>query len=293
MVPLFLFSFFLFFLFTFFSLIDEYPSTMSANTSDDLIRYAPPTGKPLGTNNYFRFGASIVIPLLRLLAKRDWRGIENLPKSGAVIVVSNHISYLDPLVFAHFLYKNGRAPRFLGKAGVFKIPVIGRIIAGSGQVPVERESANASQALVHAVAFLKAGHCLGVYPEGTLTRDESIWPMKAKTGIARLAILAQVPVIPCAQWGAQAILPPYSKRPNLFPRKTVHVQAGKALEFSHWAGRENDPIALEEATAYVMAAITRELEEIRGEKAPAEIFDPHLSSLPRIGNFKKKKGESR
>ncbi len=260
---------------------------MSASEPSMVIEYAPPTGKPLGTNNYFRFGASIVLPLLRLVAKRDWRGMENLPQSGPVIVVSNHISYLDPLVFAHFLYKNGRAPRFLGKAGVFKIPVIGRIIAGSGQVPVERETANASNALVHAVAFLKAGHCLGVYPEGTLTRDVNTWPMKAKTGIARLAIMAQVPVIPCAQWGAQEILPTYSKRPHLFPRKTVSVWAGKPLEFTRWAGRENDPIALEEATAYVMAAITRELEVIRGESAPAQIFDPHQSDLPRIGNYKR------
>ncbi len=270
---------------------------MSANEptmgSPMVIEYSPPTGRPLGTNNYFRFGAGVVIPLLRLLAKRDWRGSENLPKSGPVIVVSNHISYLDPLVFAHFLYKNGRAPRFLGKVGVFKIPVIGKIISGSGQVPVERESANASNALVHAVAFLNAGHCLGVYPEGTLTRDENIWPMRAKTGIARLAIMTQTPVIPCAQWGAQEILPPYSKRPHLFPRKTVSVRAGKALEFAKWRGRENDPIALEEATAYVMAAITRELEVIRGEQAPAEIFDPHHSSLPRIGNFKKAKETQR
>jgi 1-acyl-sn-glycerol-3-phosphate acyltransferase len=85
--------------------------------------------------------------------KRDWRGAENLPKSGPVIVVSNHISYADPLIFAHFLYKNGRAPRFLGKASVFKVPVIGKIIAGSGQIPVERETDNASQALSHAIAF--------------------------------------------------------------------------------------------------------------------------------------------
>ena len=251
------------------------------------ISYLPPTGDPLGTNKYFKFGASIVIPLLRLITKRDWRGIENLPKSGPVIVVSNHISMVDPLIFAHFLYANGRAPRFLGKASVFKVPLIGKIIAGSGQVPVERESAGASFALRHAVAFLKAGHCLGVYPEGTLTRDANTWPMKAKTGIARLAIMTQVPVIPCAQWGAQEILPTYSKRLKLFPRTKVSVWAGAPLHFTKWIGREDDPVALSEATDYVMAAITSELQKIRGEQAPTEIFDPHLSDLPRIGNFKR------
>jgi 1-acyl-sn-glycerol-3-phosphate acyltransferase len=248
-----------------------------------------PTGKPLGTNKYFKFAAIILIPLLNALTKRDWRGSENIPKSGPVIVVSNHISYADPLIFTHFLYRNGRAPRFLGKASVFKIPIIGKIISGSGQIPVERETENAHFALQHAIAFLSSGHCLGVYPEGTLTRDENFWPMKAKTGIARLAIITQAPVIPCAQFGAQDLLPRYGKIPVLWRRTKVSVWAGKPLDFSRWKGREEDPVALTEATEYVMSAVTRLLEEIRGESAPAEIFDPRNSDLPRTGNFEKAK----
>lgn len=228
-------------------------------------------------------------PILNLIAKRDWRGAENLPKSGAAIAVCNHISYIDPLIFTHFLYDNGRAPRYLGKASLFKLPIIGRVLLGAGQIPVERETSNASNALQHAIAFLKAGHLLGVYPEGTLTRDQNYWPMKAKTGIARLAILTQVPVIPCAQWGAQKILPAYSKKPKFFPRTKVQVIAGKPLDFSKWQGRAEDPIALEEATAYVMQAVTNLLEGLRGESAPTEVFDPRKSNLPRIGNFKKDK----
>jgi len=251
------------------------------------ISYDPPTGKPLGITSWFRFGAYIVRPILNLIAKRDWRGAENLPKSGAAIAVCNHISHVDPLVFTHFLYNNGRAVRYLGKASIFKVPVIGRVLLGAGQIPVERETANASDALQHAVAFLKAGHLLGVYPEGTLTRDENYWPMKAKTGIARLAIISKVPVIPCAQWGAQEILPAYSKKIKLFPRTKVTVVAGKPLDFSKWYGRAEDPVALEEATAFVMSAITRLLEDLRGQMAPSEIFDPKKSQLPRTGNFKR------
>ena len=260
---------------------------MSAQQFNSTIEYAPPSGTPLGTNNYFRLGAVLVIPLLNLFTKRDWRGADYIPKNGAVIVVSNHISYVDPLIFAQYLYKNGRAPRFLGKASVFKVPVVGRIIAGSGQIPVERESENASHALDHAIAFLAAGHCLGVYPEGTLTRDLAGWPMRAKTGIARLAIITQVPVVPCAQWGAQELLPTYGKKPKLFPRTKVSVWAGPPLTFERWRGLENDPVALEEATRYVMDSITEILEGIRGEKAPSEVFDPHASNLPRTGNFKR------
>jgi len=256
-------------------------------STDLKISYAPPSGKPLGTTGWFRFGADLIRPLLNLIAKRDWRGIENIPKSGAAIAVCNHISYVDPLIFTHFLYDNGRAPRYLGKASLFKLPIIGRVLLGAGQIPVERETSSASQSLQHAIAFLNSGHLLGVYPEGTLTRDENYWPMKAKTGIARLAILTQVPVIPCAQWGAQKILPAYSKKVKLFPRTKVIVVAGEPLDFSKWYGKAEDPVALEEATAFVMSAITRLLEDLRGEKAPAEIFDPKQSQLPRTGNFKR------
>lgn len=258
-------------------------------STDLKISYTPPTGNPLGVTSWFRFGANIVRPLLNSIAKRDWRGIENLPKTGAAIAVCNHISYVDPLLFTHFLYDNGRAPRYLGKASLFKLPIIGRVLLGAGQIPVERESSVASQSLQHAVAFLNSGHLLGVYPEGTLTRDANYWPMRAKTGIARLAILTQVPVIPCAQWGAQKILPAYSKKIKLFPRTKIQIIAGPPLDFSKWAGKADDPIALEEATAFVMSAITRLLEQLRSENAPEEIFDPKKSALPRIGNFKKEK----
>ena len=256
-------------------------------STDLKISYAPPSGKPLGATSWFRFGATLVRPILNLIAKRDWRGADNIPKSGAAIAVCNHISYVDPLLFTHFLYDNGRAPRYLGKASLFKLPIIGRVLLGAGQIPVERETSSASQSLQHAIAFLNSGHLLGVYPEGTLTRDENYWPMKAKTGIARLAILTQVPVIPCAQWGAQKILPAYSKKLKLFPRTKVIVVAGKPLDFSKWYGKAEDPAALEEATAFVMSAITRLLEDLRSEKAPTEIFDPKKSQLPRTGNFKR------
>jgi 1-acyl-sn-glycerol-3-phosphate acyltransferase len=253
------------------------------------MNYAPPSGYPLGTNKYFKGATFIVIPILKALTKRTWLGQENLPKSGAVIVVCNHISYADPLLFAHFLYANGRAPRFLGKASVFQIPIIGRIIAGSGQIPVNRESDSAKDSLQHAKSLLEAGHCFGVYPEGTLTRDENGWPMRAKTGIARLAIITQVPVVPCAQWGAQDLLEPYGKVPRLWRRTKITVKAGEPLNFAKWRGKEEDPEALEEATRYVMAAITSLLEEIRGERAPEKIFDPRESNLPRVGNYRKSK----
>ena len=251
--------------------------------------YAPPTGKPLGTNLSFKVFSAIVIALLNTIAKVEWKGAENIPKSGPVIVANNHLSYMDVLFFVHFLYRNGRAPRFIGKAAIFRVPIIGSILLASGQVPVERESSDAAQALERAKAMIAAGHMLGIYPEGTLSRDSSHWPMVAKTGLARLAIITKAPVIPIAQWGSHNILPAYSKRVHLWPRRKVVIHAGQVLDFSPWYGKENDQAALIEATAYAMASITKLLEDIRGEKRPTIIFDPHRSDLPRIGNFKREK----
>ena len=262
-----------------------------ANQGSDLeLSYKPPRGKPLGSNPTWKFWARILIPIVKSVSKAEWRGAENIPANGPMIAISNHISYFDPLVFAHFLYGNGRAVRFLGKASLFRVPLVGWVLRHAEQVPVEREVKGAATvALPHAVALLEAGHCLGVYPEGTLTRDADHWPMVAKTGLARLAVTTRVPVIPCAQWGAVDVIAPYSKKPKLWPRTKIQVIAGKPLDFSRWYGKEDDHEAMVEATAYAMDAITTLLEEIRGEKRPENIFDPRKSDLPRVGNYKKRK----
>lgn len=254
------------------------------------ISYAPPKGRPYGVNPTFRFWANVLIPVLRLFTKPDWKGGDKIPKTGRVIVASNHMSYLDVLVFTHFLYRNGRAPRYLGKSGVFKVPVVGKVLLAAGQIPVEREGKDAKKAVDHAKILLEKGHMLGVYPEGTLTRDPDLWPMIAKTGCARLALSTDTPVIPIAQWGSQLVLPNYSSKVSLFPRKKIIIRVGDPVDLSQWRGKADDQQALIEATAAIMKAITDLLEEIRGEKRTPVIFDPHTSALPRTGNFKKKKG---
>jgi 1-acyl-sn-glycerol-3-phosphate acyltransferase len=224
-----------------------------------------------------------------MISKPDWKGAENIPSSGPAIVASNHISYSDVLFLSQFLFVNGRAPRYIGKKSLFEIPGIGRILYAAEQIPVDRESGDASKALDHAIASLKAGHLIGVYPEGTLTRDENLWPMVGKTGIARLAIITQTPVIPLVAWGPQKVLPPYSKKAHLWSRTKIIFRAGTPIDLSPWYGKFEDQEALVEATAHVMRVLTSMLEEIRGEKAPEFPFDPHQSDLPRTGNFKKRK----
>lgn len=251
------------------------------------IRLNPPLGYPLGANRTFKTCASILIPIMKLITTYDGREGIKIPKSGPVIVASNHLSYMDAFALALFLYSNGRAPRFIGKIQVFRIPIIGRILLAAGQIPVDRESKEARVALSYALTLLEMGHQIAIYPEGTLTRDPEYWPMIAKTGAARLAVVSKAPVYPVAQWGTQEVIPPYSKKFRIFPRRTIRYRVGAPVDLSPWYGKEEDPIAMAEATALVMSAITALLEEIRGRVRPKAIFDPHTSELPRTGNFRK------
>jgi hypothetical protein len=111
------------------------------------------------------------------------------------------------------------------------------------------------------------------YPEATVTRDPDLWPMVAKTGVARLALATGAPVIPVAQWGAQRILPYGSHRPHLFPRTTVQVLAGPPVDLSAFDGQPLSPKVLRDATDLIMKDITGQLARIRGETAPAKLYD--------------------
>src|SRR5215217_8929278 len=98
--------------------------------------------------------------VIRPLTKRDWQDQHKVPKTGGVIFVINHISNADPLAVGQFLAFSGRWPRFLAKASVFEIPVVGRIIAGSGQIPVLRDSAKSKDALIAAAQAIEQSRAL-------------------------------------------------------------------------------------------------------------------------------------
>ncbi|MGI9226740.1 MAG: lysophospholipid acyltransferase family protein [Candidatus Nanopelagicaceae bacterium] len=247
----------------------------------------PPSGKPLGINFGFRIGAAVLMPILKVITKRNWLNTEMIPKSGPAVFFSNHVSYLDALVFAHYFFENGRALRFIGKEAVFKIPVVGWVLYKAEQIPVKRESDSAAVALGEAIAALKMGHAIGIYPEGTLTRDPNLWPMTGKTGAVRLAIASGAPLIPVAQWGDHEILAPYSKKLKLFPPKPISIKCGDPIDLSKWAGKVDDPAAMEEATNYAMRILADMVGELRNEPAPAQLFDLRKSNLPRTGNFRK------
>lgn len=212
-------------------------------------------------------------PLIMIFTRRDWRNGENLDVDGGIIVVSNHLSNFDPLVLAHFLHDNGRPARFLGKRAIFDVPVVGWLIRSAGQIPVDRGTSKAAHALRDAEAAIAAGEAAVIYPEGTLTYDPGLWPMTGATGAARLALATGAPVIPIAQWGAQNVIPRWSKGLKLIPPQTMHVIAGKPVDLSSFQGREIDNTLLNEVTNHIIDDITKLLEELRGEKAPETRWD--------------------
>jgi 1-acyl-sn-glycerol-3-phosphate acyltransferase len=222
-------------------------------------------------------------PLL-LLTRREWRGGEHIPRSGGCVVVTNHVSEFDPVPFGHFVYDHGRVPRFLGKAEVFRVPVVGSILRNAGQIPVDRMTSDAEKAFSAAVAAVRLGECIVVYVEGTITRDPGLWPMVGKTGAARIALTTGCPVIPVAQWGPQDVLAPYGRRPRLLPRKLMQMTAGPPVELSSLQGGEPTPAALHEATDRIVADITSLLEVIRQVQAPPVRFDPRKAGVAEIGN---------
>jgi len=224
-----------------------------------------------------RLAVAILRPPLLLLTRRDWQGAQHLPPEGGVVLVTNHISHVDPLAFAHFVYDNGRYPRFLAKAGLFEVFFVGRVLRGAGQIPVYRGGTSAAQAYRDAVAAVGRGECVIVYPESTITRDPDLWPMVGKTGAARIALSTGAPVVPVAQWGAQDVLWPYTKRPHVLPRKLMRFRAGPPVDLGEFAGRPLDTALLRGASEAIMAAVTSELEVLREETAPPTRYDPRTS----------------
>jgi len=139
---------------------------------------------------------------------------------------------------------------------------------------VNRGTTDAALVLNDAERGLAHGECLIFYPEGTATRDPDLWPMVAKTGVARLALGTGVPVIPVAGWGTQHILPYGTKKLRVMPRHTVKMLAGPPVDLSRYQGEPLSRDVLRAATNTIMADITALLAQLRGETPPQSPYDP-------------------
>lgn len=216
--------------------------------------------------------AVVFYPLTWLLARRRMEGLEHVPASGPALLVCNHVSYLDPVYTAVFVHRARRVPRFLAKASLWDLPVLGRVMRGSRQIPVSRGAVDAGSSLSAARAAFDDDGVVVIYPEGTITRDEAGWPMPARSGAARLALERDVPVIPLVHWGTLAVYDHYGRRFRPSRRTTITVKAGPPVPMDDLRARAGEGGAegglLRETTERMMAAVRELLVEVRGEPAP-------------------------
>ncbi|ALU92599.1 MULTISPECIES: lysophospholipid acyltransferase family protein [Streptomyces] len=202
---------------------------------------------------YYILKYVVLGPVLRLLFRPRIEGLENIPTGGAAIVAGNHLSFSDHFLMPAILK---RRITFLAKAEYFTGPGIkGRLTAAffrsAGQIPVDRSGKDAGQAAIReGLGVLSKGELLGIYPEGTRSHDGRLY--KGKVGVAVMAITAGVPVIPCAMLGTFEIQPPGQKLPKI---KQVAIRFGEPLDFSRYAGMEDQKAAIRAVTDEIMYAI--------------------------------------
>jgi 1-acyl-sn-glycerol-3-phosphate acyltransferase len=221
----------------------------------------------------------VVTPVLRVCCRIKVEGKEHLPRSGPVILASNHRSFLDS-IFIPLLVS--RRVTFVAKAEYFDDKRIAWFFRGVGQIPIRREGGSASErALESATEVLEAGGVFGIYPEGTRTRDGKLH--RGHTGVARLALRTGAPIIPVGIIGSDEVQPIDSKLPRLF--KTVRIRFGEPIELGHYQGRHDDRLALRDVADEVMYEIQQlsgyeyvdTYATKRAEDVPAEIA--HVATL--------------
>ena len=195
----------------------------------------------------------LVGPWLRILWRPWTEGVENVPTQGAAIIVSNHLSFSDsffmPLMVSRKVTFLAKSDYFTGRGikGLFTK----MFFAGAGQVPVDRSGGRASEAALNtALRILSEGNLLGIYPEGTRSGDGRLY--RGRTGVARMALEAGVPVIPVAMIGTYEIQPPGQVKPRV---RRVGMRFGAPLDFSRYEGLGGDRFILRSATDEIIYAL--------------------------------------
>jgi len=199
---------------------------------------------------------AVLAPILRLLFRPWAQGAQYVPRTGPAILASNHLSFSDhffaPLPLPRKVVFLAKSEYFTGRGikGLFSKA----FFSGVGQIPVDRSGGEASErALATGLRVLASGQLLGIYPEGTRTPDGRLF--RGKTGVARLALEARAPVIPCAMIGGFEFQPPGRITPRL--RIRPGVRFGKPLDFSRYYGLETDRIVLRAVTDEIIYEIMK------------------------------------
>ena len=202
-------------------------------------------------------------------------GVPLIPPSGPVIIAANHRSYLDPVVLTAVGMRRGRKLRYLGKKEMFDAPVVGQGMKLLGQIEVDRGSGS-TEPLQHAIEALKRGEAIGLFPQGTIPRGEAFFDhaLKARTGVARLAVAADVPIVPVALWDTEKVWPRSTRAPKvteLLARRPVYAKVGEPITLKMPSDAESESAAYHALADQVMKAITDLLpDRVAKPAAPTE-----------------------
>jgi len=210
---------------------------------------------------WYRFAEWSLRPAIVLWFNWRFEGLEHIPREGPVLVACNHVSYLDPLAHAYMLVKAGRRPRFLTKSELYGNWFLRHLLEGARQIKVERGSGSMAP-VEEAKQALRRGEAVMVYPEATITRNPDHTPMEGKTGVARLTLATEVPVLPIAVWGSQHVWQRTGARSLKFGRP-ICLKAAAPLDFSQYEGEKDDPATLRRITETVMDELTRLVNDLR------------------------------
>ncbi len=211
---------------------------------------------------WYRIAKAALLPANKLWFNWRLEGTDRIPPTGPVIVAGNHLSYLDPFAHAYFVVEAGRRPRFLAKRELFDNRFTGMVLRGAGQIPVARGTGD-TQPLLAAADALEHGEVVVIYPEGTSqTADPDFRPTGAKTGVARLALMTGVPVLPVATWGGQYVWR-RSGRESLKFGRPIWVRAGEPLDLATSGADPADRDATQALTDEVMSALSGLVDDMR------------------------------
>ncbi|CAN5194142.1 lysophospholipid acyltransferase family protein [soil metagenome] len=208
-------------------------------------------------------------PLLKTVFRPWVVGLENIPKTGGVILASNHLSFIDsiflPLLIDRRIYFLAKSDYFTGKG--FKNWATKHFLLGTGMLPIDRSGGKASEASLNTgLDVVAKGNVLGIYPEGTRSPDGKLY--RGRTGVARMILEGHVPVVPVAMVDTEKVMPIGSKIPKV---RRIGVIFGEPLDFSRFEGLEGDRFILRAITDEIMYELSR----ISGQ----EYVDVYASSV--------------
>ena len=218
---------------------------------------------------YWLLKTVILGPLLKVLFRPKVEGLENIPAEGAAILASNHLSFSDsiflPLVLERRVTFLAKSDYFTGKG--IKGRLTAAFMRGVGQLPIDRSGGKASAAALNAgLKVLEGGDLLGLYPEGTRSPDSRLY--RGRTGVARMALTAGVPVIPVAMIDTDKAQPTGQIIPNI---RQIGIKIGTPLDFSRYEGMESD--------RFVLRSITDELMYELMQLSDQEYVDMYATSM--------------